>query len=174
MALALINALNHKRAVSFPSGRKDTAMLDILEIGVGTRVAMVGYFGPMIPMLKERGAHLEIVDWGRDMGSTERLYDRLGNWAEVLVLTATSLLNGTTEEILAAAGPGVRTLVLGPSTPMVPEAFDHLPVRLLAGTVPMDRDKVLAAIRHGAGTPVILRSSKKAFVALRDGRAEEV
>jgi hypothetical protein len=148
-------------------------MLDILEIGPGTRVAMVGYFGPMVPLLNERGAQLEIIDRGRDMGSTERFYERLGNWAEVLVLTATSLLNHSTEEILAAANAGVRTLMLGPSTPMVPEAFCHLPVRLLAGTVPMERDKVLAAIRHGAGTPVIQRFSRKAYVALSDGHPEE-
>jgi hypothetical protein len=172
MGLALINALNHKRAVSFASGTKDTAMLDILEVGPGTRVAMVGYFGPMVPLLNERGAQLEIVDWARDMGSTDHFYEKLGNWAEVLVLTATSLLNGTTEEILKAAHAGVQTLMLGPSTPMVPEAFDHLPVRLLAGTVPMERDKVLAAIRHGAGTPVIQRFSKKAYVAVGDGSPE--
>ena len=49
-------------------------------------------------------------------------------------------------------------------TPMVIEAFHHLPVRVLAGTVPVNSEGVLKAVRHGEGTPVIHRFSHKAFV----------
>lgn len=165
MALALVNALNHKRVVSLPADKNEAAMFDLLQVGSGTKVAMVGFFGPLVPMFEARQAQLTVIDSSREIGNREDFYDKLGNWAEVLVITSTSILNNTTEEILEHANPTVKTLMLGPSTPMVPQAFDHLPVRVLAGTVPLEKEKVLAAIRHGAGTPVIQRYSRKAYVA---------
>jgi uncharacterized protein (DUF4213/DUF364 family) len=54
--------------------------------------------------------------------------------------------------------------MLGPSTPMVAEAFRHLPVHMLAGTVPIDKQNVLKAVRHGMGTPVLQKFSRKSFL----------
>jgi len=78
-------------------------------------------------------------------------------------------LNDSTEEVLGRLGPGVKVIMIGPSTPMVARAFSHLPVRVLAGTVPVDQGAVLKAVRHGAGTPVIHRFSRKVCLAL-DGK----
>ncbi len=165
MALALINALNHSAAMAYP---EDTTarLFDHLQIGTGTRVAMVGYFGPLMPVFQEKGAVVEAIDRGRSLGDPEVFREKLHNWADVLLLTSTSLLNQSTEEILAHGAPGLRTVVLGPSTPMVPEAFASLPVNLLAGTVPLDSKAVLQCIRHGAGTRSIHKFSRKAFTEL--------
>jgi hypothetical protein len=95
------------------------------------------------------------------MGDKVRFYRKLQEWARVLLLTSTSVLNNTTEEILANAGQGVKSVMLGPSTPLVAEAFDHLPVHMLAGTVPVDKNQTLKAIRHGMGTPVLHKFSRK-------------
>jgi hypothetical protein len=96
----------------------------------------------------------------------EDFYKKLKNWADVLFLTSTSILNNSTEEILAKVHAKVKTIMLGPSTPMVAEAFDHLPVHMLAGTVPLDRENVIKAVRHGMGTPVLHRFSRKSFLSL--------
>ena len=45
-------------------------------------------------------------------------------------------------------------------------AFDHLPVHMLAGTVPIDKTNVLKAIRHGMGTPVLQKFSRKSYLSL--------
>jgi uncharacterized protein (DUF4213/DUF364 family) len=82
-------------------------------------------------------------------------------WAEVLLLTSTSILNDSTEEVLSRLAPGVKVIMLGPSTPLVADAVRHLPVHILAGTVPVDKEAVMRAVRHGAGTPVIHRFSRK-------------
>ena len=84
----------------------------------------------------------------------------------MLILTSTSILNNTTEEILQNAHQKVKTVMLGPSTPMVAEAFQHLPVHMLAGTIPVDKEKVLKAIRHGMGTPVLQKFSRKSYLSL--------
>ena len=161
MALALINALNMGRAGGLPEDRSNKRLFDGLGIDPGTHVAMVGYFAPMQQRFDASGCELMVLDAGKRIGDEHTFNARLGDWAEVLVLTATSILNDSTEAILARCGPQVRTVVLGPSTPMVPEAFAHLPVQLLAGSVPTDRAMVLRRIRHGCGTPMIQRHCRK-------------
>jgi hypothetical protein len=117
-------------------------------------------------MLKQRDAKLEILDESRKLGREDEFYERLGGWANVLFLTSTSILNNTTEKILGNVHKKIKTVMLGPSTPMIGEAFSHLPVHMLAGTVPIDKAKILKAIRHGMGTPVLHKYSRKSYLEL--------
>ena len=83
-------------------------------------------------------------------------------------MTSTSILNQSTEEILANVGDKVKTAMLGPSTPMVPEAFAHLPVALLAGTVPIDKAAVMKAL--SAKSPDRIRVIAQ---AMREGLTDD-
>jgi uncharacterized protein (DUF4213/DUF364 family) len=166
MALALINALNYKIALNLPADEDNNIMSEKLKIGKGRKVAMVGFFGPMVKNFEKTGVLLEILDISRGLGKKKEFYDKLMNWAQVLLLTSTSILNNSTEEILAHTGKKIKTVMLGPSTPMVTQAFEHLPVHMLAGTVPVDKEKTLKAIRHGMGTPVLHKFSRKVFMDL--------
>jgi uncharacterized protein (DUF4213/DUF364 family) len=166
MALALINALNYEQALLLPEDPDNKIMFDTLKIGKESNVAMVGFFGPLVKNFKEQNITLEILDASRNLGIKKEFYNKLGNWADVLLLTSTTILNNTTEEILANVGQKVKSVMLGPSTPMVKEAFEHLPVNILAGTVPLDKAKTLKAVRHGMGTPVLHKFSRKSFLRL--------
>jgi len=166
MALALVNALNYEDALKLPEDKNNTILLEKFNIQPDTNVAMVGYFGPLVDRFKEKDIPLEILDASRGLGSMQDFYNQLGNWADVLLLTSTSILNNTAEEILAKTLENVKTAMLGPSTPMVAKAFEHLPVHMLAGTVPIEKDKILRAIRHGMGTPVLHKFSRKSYLAL--------
>lgn len=166
MALALINALNYPYALKLPEDKNNDIMFETFNISKGTKVAMVGYFGPLIKHFEQKKAVLEILDQSRRLGRNEDFYKKLKNWADVLFLTSTSILNNSTEEILANVHDSVKTVMLGPSTPMVKTAFEHLPVHMLAGTVPTEKENILKAIRHGMGTPVLHRYSRKSYLAL--------
>jgi uncharacterized protein (DUF4213/DUF364 family) len=166
MALALINALNYDQALKLPEDKKNQILFDEFKIGKGTRVAMVGYFGPLVELLQQRDAKLEILDESRKLGREEEFYERLGSWADVLFLTSTSILNNTAEKILGYVHQKIKTVMLGPSTPMIGKAFSHLPVHMLAGTVPLNKEKILKAIRHGMGTPVLHKYSRKSYLEL--------
>ena len=167
MALALINALNYQYALQLPEDKKNEILFEKFKITKGTKVAMVGYFGPLIKRFEQREAVLDILDRSRGLGRRKDFYKKLRNWADVLFLTSTSILNNSTEEILANVHGKVKTLMLGPSTPMVAEAFDHIPVHMLAGTVPLEKDSILKAIRHGMGTPVLHRFSRKSYLNIK-------
>jgi uncharacterized protein (DUF4213/DUF364 family) len=166
MALALVNALNYQNALQLPEDENNEIMFETFKITKGTKVAMVGYFGPLIKRFEKKEAVLDILDQSRGLGYMADFYKNLKNWADVLFLTSTSILNNSTEEILANVHAKVKTLMLGPSTPMVAEAFEHLPVHMLAGTVPIEKDNILKAIRHGMGTPVLHKFSRKSYLPL--------
>lgn len=166
MGLALVNALNHRPACALPEDARDCIWMDSFGIGDQTRVAMVGFFRPLIRLFQARGALVEALDDFHGIGERNDFYRKLNGWAEVLLLTSTSILNDTTEEVLSRLAPGVKVVMIGPSTPLVADAFRQLPVQILAGTVPVDQEAILKAIRHGMGTPVIHKFSRKAYVML--------
>ena len=166
MALALVNALNYENALKLSEDKDNAILFKAFRLEPDTNVAMVGYFGPLVKRLEERKVPLEILDVSRGLGDRKDFYQKLTNWADVLLLTSTSILNNTTEEILGNLHEKMKVALLGPSTPMVAEAFAHLPVHMLAGTVPLDKDHIIKAVRHGMGTPVLHKFSRKSFLLI--------
>ncbi len=166
MALALINAMNYHNALKMPDDPRNDILIRHFRIEKGTHVSMVGYFGPTIRLLEERGAIVEVIDESKDIGDKKGFMDRLSFWTEVLILTSTSILNDTAEPILKRLGPEVKTVVLGPSTPMIKEAFLDLPVHMLAGIAPFQDQNVFRVICHGLGTPALLKACYKKYLLL--------
>ena len=107
IGLALVNALNHAQAKSLPEDRDSSILFDTLGIEEGTRVAMVGHFAPIVARLKERGSRVEVVDQGKGVGDEQRFSERLDSWAQVAIVTSTSIINNTLDDLLAA-GHGQR------------------------------------------------------------------
>lgn len=163
MALALINALNHKQTMSLPDDPGNSVLFDHFGILSGARVAMVGYFPPLVRLLEEKNVPLTVIDDAKGLDDKETFYQKLNGWADVLLITATSILNNSTESILSHAGPDLKTILLGPTTPMVPEAFDHLPIHMLAGTAITDRARTLKIVRHGGGARSLKPISRRVY-----------
>jgi len=171
MALALINALNYRPAQDLPEDKDNRVLFDRFDLLSGARVAMVGYFPPLVRLLESRNVPLTVVDDAKGLGDKAVFYNRLGGWADTLLITATSIINNSTETILSHAGPGLKTILLGPSTPMLPEAFTHLPVHMLAGTALTDREKTLKIVRHGGGARTLKPVSRKVYRLTDLGRS---
>ena len=164
MAMALINALNYQNALTFPEDPHNEELIRQLRIEKGRRVSMVGFFGPTIKLLEEKGAIVEIIDDNRGLGENSVFFDHLSTWTEVLILTSTSLLNDTAEGILERLGSEAKTLILGPSTPMIKEAFVGLPVHMLAGIAPIQGRDIFKTVCHGLGTPALMKSCHKKYL----------
>ena len=164
-ALALINAMNHDRLQHIPDDRSNQRLFDILRIGPGSRVAMVGLFKPLLNVLHGLGAAVEVIDEFQGIGEPAAFNRKLRTWADAALITSTAILNNTLEDILNRLPETVRAAILGPSTPLIPAVFSPWPtVRALAGTIALDVASVLAAVRHGLGTPFIHRHSRKATI----------
>jgi uncharacterized protein len=168
IGMAAANALNHAAALELPDDEGAAgSLVRELVIGPGTRVSMVGFFPPVARVLEDIGVELDVVDDAKGMGDQDAFRERLGAWTEVLVMTSTTLLGDTTDELLRAAGPKARVALLGPTTPLLPEAFAGTRVELLGGTVPRDVPQVLRAVRHGGRAREILPFCRKVYCARR-------
>lgn len=142
----------------------------MLELGRGRRVALVGRFR-FAPALADVAASLAILELEpRDGEHPASAAPSVLAGADVVGVTATTLVNGTFAGLVAHVAPGATVVMLGPSTPLHTVLFDHR-VDVLAGLVVDDEAALVAAVGGGAGRhglrgtrPVALARSR----ALRD------
>ena len=161
VAIAAVNALNYGRAAG--CSEDQDSLLDDLQIADGSRVSMIGYFAPVVAKIEARGASVNAFDLGKQIGSQEEFYQNLEENSDAVILTSTSLIHGSTEEVLGHVPAGTPCVLLGPTTPMLPEAFAHLPITILGGTLPTDNERVIKAVRHGRGTHAIQKAARKVY-----------
>ncbi len=125
----------------------------IRERGQGRRVAVLGHF-PFVETLERDCGEIWVFERGigRRVGDLpEARMRELLPQAEVVAVTATTLLNGTLAEVLAMVDPGAFTLMLGPSTPLHPSLLD-MGFDLLCGSLVEDPTVVFRAVAEGAVT----------------------
>ncbi|HTP24721.1 MAG TPA: DUF364 domain-containing protein [Anaeromyxobacteraceae bacterium] len=134
-------------------------VLATLDIGAADRVAMVGYFAPLLPSLRESGCKLDIIE--RKPAKPGTVSPEIGRAAlascSVAIITATTLVNGTCDEVLSSLGEPRAVVLLGPSTPMSPQAFTATPVTHVAGAWVQKPDDVLRIVSEGGGTQLLKR-----------------
>jgi len=128
--------------------------LAIMNLTPDDRVAMVGLFSPMISKIEATGAKLSVIerDPARMAVLDKKEADRILEECTVAIITATTILNDTLEEVLNTLRNPRHVAVLGPSTPLCPGIFQDTPVTHLGGAVVRDTDKVMQIISEGGGT----------------------
>lgn len=163
LGLACANAL----AGTPPTGVVDADVLDYMDVHSGDRVAMVGYFGPLVAPLRQRSGSLTVFEQ-RDVAEEgirpAAEAPRGVRGCDVVLVTATSLINHTMDALLMAAQDARQVVVLGASTPLVPEVFAHTPVTLLSGVIPRDVDSILTVLQEAGGMQVFRRFVRKVNV----------
>ena len=151
--LATANAL-----VVLPEGKtEDREATTYFNLKPGEKVAMVGLFSPLVERIRATGAKLTIIEKNPnrlDLLSDEDRKQALQD-CDVALITATTLLNNTFEEIAAALGSPRSVALMGPSTPLLPDIFRDTPVTQLGGAVVADSARVLQVISEGGGTPAL-------------------
>ena len=164
IGMALVNALNHRRASRMPEDSAPGGELStFLGLTNGSRISMVGYFPPVAARFEEAGAEVRVLDRDRLMGVESEFLDALEQWPDVLVVTAATLLNGSFERFADVLTPAARIVVLGPTTPMVPEAFAPYPIAMLGGMVVRTAEPVISAVRQAALTPALQQYCRKVY-----------
>ena len=139
-------------------------VVDRLAVSDGDRVVMVGGF-PIDTAIKERGGVLSVFDRGWGIGNMDELPAALSD-ADIVIVTATAVINNTIDDILEHIHSARETVLLGPSTILIPEAFRGTPVTRLFGIVPRDVSAVRDAVEKGGGTRDFIRHAKKVEAAV--------
>ena len=108
IGLATANAL-----VVFPEDKtEDREATTYFNLKPGEKVAMVGLFAPLVERIRATGAMLTIIEKNPERLDLLSAEDRSRRFkdCDVAIITATTLLNNTFEEIIAALGRRVRLL----------------------------------------------------------------
>jgi uncharacterized protein (DUF4213/DUF364 family) len=151
--------------------------LSVMGLTPQDRVAMIGLFTPMVPKIEATGAKLYVIERNpsrmKILNREER--EKILRECTVAVITATTLLNDTLEDVLNDLGNPRHVAVLGPSTPLCPEIFRGTPINHLGGAIVRDADKIMQIISEGGGVTAMrpyLQFVNLLFQMLRSGEAE--
>lgn len=161
VGLACANAL-----ANVPSGHHQIGdVLSRIEVRPDDAVAMVGLFRPLVAPLRERAGRLTVYERIRqpqdDLRPAEEALDDLPS-CQVAVITATSILNHTIDNLLAAAHDCREVVILGSSTPLLPHVFPGATV--LSGVVVREPREVLRVVSEGGGMRLFGRYVDKVCV----------
>ena len=166
LALATINAL-------FNSPAKDYIRGDILshiEIGPKDTVAMIGYFAPLVAPLEAKAKEVRIFEQvpvpEAGIHPAAEAFDWLPR-CQVVLITATAIINNSIDLLLRSCVSCKQVAILGPSTPLVPEAFCGTPVTLLSGIVVKDGPQMLEIVSQGGGTRLFRQCSCKVNLKIK-------
>lgn len=154
LGLATANAL----LASLPNRTKlREEVISSLHITQEDRVAMVGYFGPIVPQLRKIGCQLDILELNDKHSDTlppEKAGDVLGT-CTVAIITGTTIINGTFDELNGSLGMPRAAILLGPSSPLCGDVFQNTKITHIAGSRVRDTDAVLRIVSEGGGTMVM-------------------
>ncbi len=151
VGLAAVNAV-----LNSPDGSRDSGnVIEALQITPDDTFGMVGEFKPIIAAVKKMTEHIYVFELnltkGPDLYPEEAIPDYLPK-CDVVVVTATSIINHTIDDVLAYCNGARQVAIVGPSTPLYAGAFQNTPVTLLAGSVPKNREQLLKIVGQAGGT----------------------
>lgn len=151
IGLATINAIFNTPKTEWDTGNVITA----LDVRSDSTFGMVGEFRPILNEVKKKTNSFYVfeqdVSGDNTLYSSETIPQHLPK-CDVVIVTATSLINQTIDEVISCCGKARQVCMVGPSTPLCPEVFGEHNVHLLAGSVVIDHHKILEIISQGGGT----------------------
>jgi len=136
-----------------PIHRKDSVELNardlMIERGRDKNVALVGHFA-FTEELRTAAQQLWVLELNPTPGDLpSEQAPALLPQADVIGITATTLLNQTFDALASLFPPQALVVMLGPSTPLCPVLFDY-GVHVLAGAVVTDPDHLLHMISQSS------------------------
>jgi len=150
VGVATLNAL-----IEPPSKALEADLREVIRVRPCDVVGMVGYFGPLVSFLRQRAARLHIFE--RLPGQEENAFPAwtaptLLPECDVVIITSASLVTRALDDLLEHAVKARELVLLGPSTPMLPEVFAKHRVTLLSGVHVVDGASLLRVVSEGGGT----------------------
>ncbi|MBP6137056.1 MAG: DUF364 domain-containing protein [Clostridia bacterium] len=151
LGLATMNALMNRESLDMTRAN----VADALVLKPQDTFGMVGAFRPILKEIRSRVGKIfvfeEEIEDGSGFYPSEDIPRYLPN-CDVIILTATSLINGTIDSILTHCRGAREVCLVGPSTPMCSAVFSRYGITLLAGSLVTRPDLALEIVSQGGGT----------------------
>ena len=140
LGLAAINAISrciYEKADFRPQDAADS--MGILDIAASDHVGMVGYFPSLVRRLKNKGIKLTVIEKKPLFQKQQENFmvtadpEKLSACNKVII-TASTLLNNSIDEILDYAGGAERKVVIGPTAGFFPDPLFSRGVAAIGGS----------------------------------------
>lgn len=114
---------------------------DALTIHPDSKVVLVGAFPPYMRKLRKMGIPFSLMELNPSILKPEETpYLVSGteaaarlNEADIAIITGTTLLNGSFDQLISQLSPQACAALIGPTVPILPAVFSHTPVKILGG-----------------------------------------
>ncbi len=155
----------------------DVDAFDATEIKPGDRVVVVGAFVPFLKELKRRGQPFLVLEQDPATLKPDELpffrpaeqASEIVPQADVLLITGSTLVNSTLEDLLSGARPQTRVTIVGPTVGLLPDPFLARGADILGSVQLTQPDAFLDLLAEGgSGYHFFGRSARKVVLARRD------
>lgn len=179
LAIATLNALADacwkRRPHADVELRENVDAFDAAAIQPGERVALVGAFVPFLRSLKAMKQEYTVLELNPSMLKPEELpryrppaaaADVLPQ-ADVVLVTGSTLVNGTADALLALPRSDARVVIVGPTVGMAPDAFLRRGVDIMGGIRVTAPDMLLDVLAEGGSGQYFFGRSAQRVVLVR-------
>lgn len=172
IGICAVNAVSQMIMDSEPEKYK-FAKTDFLDlVPDGSKVGMVGYIGPFIPMLLKRFSSLTVIDDNPLLNTgvqkngciISRNAKDLED-ADILIVTGSCVAVGDFDQVMGFANAPRFIGIVGPSAGWLPEPAFKRGVNAVAGTKIVDNIGARHVILEGGGAPDLMKYGLKYVIA---------
>ncbi len=163
VGLAAINAVINDPGKNWPMGN----VLDAFTLEETDTFGMVGAFQPILSKVKSMTKNIYVFEQNAPEGSGLYPAETMPLYlprCDVIVITATSVINHTVDEVLSYCQNAKEVCLVGPSTPLCPEVLKERHITLLAGSVVKNPELILQIVSQGGGTMAMKPAVRQVLV----------
>ena len=147
-------------------------LIQVLQISASDHVGLVGFIEPIARQIRQWTSNLVVFDEAKNtlagISDLDEMPDVLPH-CNVLILSATTLLNKTFDSLLSLSSHAREVCLMGPSTPLLPDFFRTRGITVLAGRRVVDADKLLQIVSEAGGTKRFRTATEKVDIVLKKG-----
>ncbi|RKX58283.1 MAG: hypothetical protein DRP29_06900 [Thermodesulfobacteriota bacterium] len=164
VGLATINAIFADKKENL----KNAILGDIfseIKFSPTDEILMIGYFESLFKKLEGRVKKIWVIE--KNSENAEFTIKDLANKVNLVLITSSTLINKTLEDILKDVEGVPEVLLIGPATPLNPEIFRFTPVTWLCGIVVKDSETLFKKVCEGKGITAFFKSGAIEKINLR-------
>ena len=134
---------------------KTSSFVETIQPGQFSTIVMIGLFRPLLDRLSQVDIHPVVFDFNKDEPGLTPMEDQ-NMWlskADLVILSATTIPNGTFAEIINHTNKEALVVLTGPTSILHNDLFQYLKKGIISGMIfPKNQSELIESILAGNGT----------------------